>query len=465
MSSFVQSISAIGVHGRFDIDQQFNPGVNILFGRNGTGKTTLLHIIANILTGDYQRFAFLTFNRITLRLDDGFSVSIYTDQVKSKRRINISINGDKKADFLAEEIQKTEKTPPEAIRRQILEELRSFRPPLSVDYFPAFRNMIEAWSSFRDEADIVRNRHVGAAYDPITGRRYSGVSPASATRFARDLFGPFVPRINYPSPIEIEDRLMTEIQQALINVGNTDRKLLSQAFRDIYTALSQASSSSTINLESTLEQIRSLSQRLKDSSLSIQPESVIVDEELRRLFYSAGFRGDKNNLAAPILDVYRQALEELVRVQEKSFENIKRYLDSVNGFLEGKSLDIQARDTSNRNSLVSIVFDDGSLGDLRSLSSGERQIVALIYAATHMRTQEVVLIDEPEISLHIDWQRKLLPSMAEQLVGRQIIACTHSPVIGADYEERTIDLQFYPTARQMTMTELETGNDISEEEA
>lgn len=61
--------------------------------------------------------------------------------------------------------------------------------------------------------------------------------------------------------------------------------------------------------------------------------------------------------------------------------------------------------------------------------------MTLVYAATHMSKQEVVLIDEPEISLHIDWQRKLIKKMSEQLGDMQIIACTHSPVIGSDYRK------------------------------
>ena len=52
--------------------------------------------------------------------------------------------------------------------------------------------------------------------------------------------------------------------------------------------------------------------------------------------------------------------------------------------------------------------------------------------------QQIVLIDEPEISLHVDWQRHLLQKMSEQLGERQIIVCTHSPVIGADYEDRVV---------------------------
>jgi predicted ATP-dependent endonuclease of OLD family len=90
------------------------------------------------------------------------------------------------------------------------------------------------------------------------------------------------------------------------------------------------------------------------------------------------------------------------------------------------------------------------------LSSGERQVIGLIYAASHMTGGRVVLIDEPEISLHIDWQRKLLPEMVKQLDEKQLdekqldekqlIICTHSAVIASKYRKRMIKLELQPTA-------------------
>ena len=80
-------------------------------------------------------------------------------------------------------------------------------------------------------------------------------------------------------------------------------------------------------------------------------------------------------------------------------------------------------------------FDGDSCSSVRFLSSGERQILSMLYAATYQSDRgRVVLIDEPELSLHIDWQRKLLDRMAQQLGQRQIIVCTHSPEIGADHD-------------------------------
>jgi predicted ATP-dependent endonuclease of OLD family len=47
-------------------------------------------------------------------------------------------------------------------------------------------------------------------------------------------------------------------------------------------------------------------------------------------------------------------------------------------------------------------------------------------AVNRMSGNSAVLIDEPELSLHIDWQEELLSKMMSQLGNRQIIVCTPS---------------------------------------
>lgn len=59
MPEFVKSVNVIGLHSQFDFSCEFQEGVNVIYGRNGTGKTTLLHISANVLNKDFVRFAAL----------------------------------------------------------------------------------------------------------------------------------------------------------------------------------------------------------------------------------------------------------------------------------------------------------------------------------------------------------------------------------------------------------------------
>jgi predicted ATP-dependent endonuclease of OLD family len=70
----------------------------------------------------------------------------------------------------------------------------------------------------------------------------------------------------------------------------------------------------------------------------------------------------------------------------------------------------------------------------------------------------VFLIDEPELSLHIDWQRIVLRELQNQSSGRQIIACTHSPEVGADHMEEIQD--FEPTVSRSRQETLFTEEEL-----
>ena len=73
------------------------------------------------------------------------------------------------------------------------------------------------------------------------------------------------------------------------------------------------------------------------------------------------------------------------------------------------------------------------------LSLGEKQMLSfLCYNAFSENT--AIFIDEPETSLHVDWQRLLLPTLLEQTTGNQFFIATHSPFIYAKYPDKEIQL-------------------------
>lgn len=64
------------------------------------------------------------------------------------------------------------------------------------------------------------------------------------------------------------------------------------------------------------------------------------------------------------------------------------------------------------------------------LSSGERQVIyILLKVAIATKDNALILMDEPEISLHLSWQEKLLAQIREINPNSQIIIVTHSPAI------------------------------------
>ena len=80
---------------------------------------------------------------------------------------------------------------------------------------------------------------------------------------------------------------------------------------------------------------------------------------------------------------------------------------------------------------------------LDSLSSGEQhEIILMIDLLFNVPPGAVVLIDEPEISLHVAWQIAFIPDVERiaELAGFRFVVATHSPQIINDRWERAIRL-------------------------
>ncbi|GBO53483.1 hypothetical protein APA_1390 [Pseudanabaena sp. lw0831] len=92
-----------------------------------------------------------------------------------------------------------------------------------------------------------------------------------------------------------------------------------------------------------------------------------------------------------------------------------------------------------------IKLDDFVIGestdaiDSRLLSAGEQQMLSfLCYNAFY--EDSVIFIDEPELSLHADWQRRLFANLMKQQSSNQFIVATHSPFIYSKYSDKEIIL-------------------------
>ncbi|MBQ0048838.1 MAG: ATP-binding protein [Bacteroidales bacterium] len=67
------------------------------------------------------------------------------------------------------------------------------------------------------------------------------------------------------------------------------------------------------------------------------------------------------------------------------------------------------------------------------LSSGEKQmLIILLTALVENREHYVLFMDEPEISLHVDWQQRLIALIRDLNPNAQIILTTHSPAVVMD---------------------------------
>jgi len=132
---------------------------------------------------------------------------------------------------------------------------------------------------------------------------------------------------------------------------------------------------------------------------------------------------------------YRLSMLKDLRAAMHKQERIDKFFDLINSLflMTGKTIDI---DDKNR-----VIFRKGKqIIDMDKLSAGEKQILLLLFTLFLMEDRStVLLLDEPEISLHIEWQDKLIQLMHDLNPNCQIIMTTHSPNIFADgWEDKLV---------------------------
>ena len=89
-----------------------------------------------------------------------------------------------------------------------------------------------------------------------------------------------------------------------------------------------------------------------------------------------------------------------------------------------------------------LVFKEGAderTITLSMLSAGEKQLLLILLTVFLMDEKPAVLLmDEPEVSLHIEWQERLIKSLRKLNKNCQLIVTTHSPSIFASGWENHI---------------------------
>ncbi len=117
-------------------------------------------------------------------------------------------------------------------------------------------------------------------------------------------------------------------------------------------------------------------------------------------------------------------------------ETIKELFDKKNSLLD--LLDELFKGSGKRMNRdkgeIELIFEsDEKSHPYSDLSAGEKQLLLIMLAVFMQEQREAILImDEPEISLHIDWQNRLLADIRRLNPNCQVIVSTHSPAMILD---------------------------------
>lgn len=192
--------------------------------------------------------------------------------------------------------------------------------------------------------------------------------------------------------------------------------------------------------------------------LGSSPDTPVAEEEVRDRY------NDQNGFRSRLGRVASVALEDALSLPDRplspwELQMLNLYLDDADkklapfeGLLQRIELLEQIVSSRLLRKYLQVSAEDGlsvwheETGrsiDLDSLSSGEQHEVILLFDLLfNVPPGALVLIDEPEISLHVVWQLAFIPDVQRiaELVGFRFVVATHSPQIINDAWSRAMRL-------------------------
>ena len=157
-----------------------------------------------------------------------------------------------------------------------------------------------------------------------------------------------------------------------------------------------------------------------------------LDQQLEKLeseyaYYLSDLSKQLNDIIKSVGKVEREDMQRIyaqndlfIEIVNQAFANTHKVVDTEQSKLQFK-------------------LEGGVLDNNKKLSSGEKQFLIIMLTVLLQRKEESILImDEPEISMHIDWQRELLNNLKKLNPNCQIILATHSPGVVMDGWEQLV---------------------------
>ena len=127
---------------------------------------------------------------------------------------------------------------------------------------------------------------------------------------------------------------------------------------------------------------------------------------------------------------------------EKVGDVQKKVFNEINEIFENLSIDVKVEDISQDGRNITLFTNSsGDEFDINELSSGEKQLFLRTLAIRMLNPENsIILIDEPELSLHPKWQQRIVDVYRKIGKNNQIIIATHSPHILGSVRKENIML-------------------------
>ncbi|ERJ19416.1 NADH dehydrogenase I subunit B protein [Salinisphaera shabanensis E1L3A] len=437
-SNTVESVAIQDLWNERDVELHLNSDVTFLIGENGTRKTTTINLLVAALTADLPTLDRIPFTKISIKLSSAADRTKPVIEIAKKHRkqmpfaevsyrIRDTTSGPATDYSLDEFYDQFDIHKPGYRRRR-----RVYRQP---DGTLIHRQAIERKSNeksiYQHLRELTSVSWLSVHRSPV-GTDPGGDSQKSAVDTKVD---------------ELSDRMIryfSQLEKSASDLVNSFQKeIFFNLLADRNIPLTTAD-----NSDDTIKQEKSsLSDIFEQFNLHHDQYSA----KLEKHFSNYGKAAEKLQNDEPLktLDIAAVILTSRIHslVQEwtkmkarenKIHEPRTLFLNLINSFYKRKKLTI-----SDQNEPVIETAKQKNI-PLSYLSSGEKQIFIILGEALLQENRPSIYVaDEPELSLHVAWQEKLVDSITSMNPNVQLFIATHSPDIVGRHSDKLIDMGQY----------------------
>ena len=440
------------LHNQHTIDVPIVDNKLILIGENGTGKSTVTNFIYFFLTRQWHRMRTYEFKRVVATIDAN-DIDITKEDLLKRDKI-----------FEIEESSSLRRFPTRK-RNRLLAILANISPedflrhPDYVDRYAfeldispsAFFDLLEHLPPDFLQQISDKLRHINEILEDLfpnrvlylpTYRRIeqdlSAIFPnlASSAEFRFPIEN-LKRRAQSASYIELVQFGMQDVQQTIDSTMKnlSDRwrddlsKLMGTYLRDVIQGIYKTAEPAEIGeLDDTA--IDAIFNRI-DQTVLPQPEQSRLRDMVAKIRVEQYIPDDEDRVVIHFLT----RLIKLHKDQQAKEKNAREFVQVCNQYLSGKELTYDNMNFGiNIRQFSNITYNsqrkEPEKLEMSMLSSGEKQIVSLF---SQIYLSEIanyfVIIDEPELSLSVPWQKRFLPDILNSGRCTGLIAVTHSPFI------------------------------------